>query len=122
VRATTGQVSVSIRDSGIGIAAGDVSKLFVPFGRIVTPQNAHIGGTGLGLYLAREILRQHGGDITVRSVAGRGSTFRCTLPTVQAESAKNGLTPNEAGIQRPVAGDRGLAATTFRSATKAPQV
>jgi signal transduction histidine kinase len=43
------RVFVSVHDEGLGIAREDVPRLFTPFGRIVTPENAHIGGTGLGL-------------------------------------------------------------------------
>jgi len=58
--------------------------LFTRFGRLVTPETSHIRGTGLGLYLAREIARLHGGDIAVRSRAGRGTTFTVTLPLASA--------------------------------------
>lgn len=71
---------VSVRDHGIGIRSVDQRSLFRRFGRIVTPQNSHIRGTGLGLYLAREILRSHGGDITVSSSPGKGSTFTLSVP------------------------------------------
>lgn len=75
-----GRVSVSIEDSGLGIAEEAMSRLFSRFGRIVTPENAHIDGTGLGLHLAREIARHHDGDIFVESQEGRGSRFTLTLP------------------------------------------
>ncbi len=61
-----------------------MAMLFTRFGRIVTPENSHIGGTGLGLYLSREIARMHDGDITVSSVHGRGSTFELVLPLAGA--------------------------------------
>ncbi len=69
-----------MRDQGLGIAREDLPRLFTPFGRIVTPENAHIGGTGLGLYLSREVVRQHEGDVLVESAPGRGSRFTVTLP------------------------------------------
>ena len=69
-----------VKDIGIGIAAEDMPKLFTRFGRLVTPENSHIPGTGLGLYLSREIARMHGGDITVESAPGAGSEFTLTLP------------------------------------------
>jgi PAS domain S-box-containing protein len=71
---------VSVEDRGIGLAPEAIEGLFTRFGRIVTPENSHISGTGLGLYLAREIARRHGGDIVVESTAGRGSRFTLTLP------------------------------------------
>jgi signal transduction histidine kinase len=69
-----------VRDRGIGIAAEDLPRLFTRFGRLVTAENSHIPGTGLGLYLSREIARMHGGDITVTSEVGEGSEFVLTLP------------------------------------------
>jgi len=71
---------VSVWDQGLGIAEEDLPRLFSRFGRLVTRENSHIPGTGLGLYLARELARLHGGDITVRSAAGSGSCFTLTLP------------------------------------------
>lgn len=72
--------TLRVVDQGIGIAADDLPRLFTRFGRLVTAENSHIPGTGLGLYLSREIARLHGGDITVTSEAGKGSEFVLTLP------------------------------------------
>ena len=80
--ARAGTALVTVRDHGLGIAAADLPRLFTRFGRIVTTGNSHIPGTGLGLYLAREVARMHGGDITVESEEGVGSTFVLTLPMV----------------------------------------
>ncbi len=78
--------TVTISDDGLGIAAEDLSRLFSRFGRVVTPENSHISGTGLGLYLARTLARVHGGDITVRSAPGSGSAFTLTLPLSSSSS------------------------------------
>jgi signal transduction histidine kinase len=74
------QVAVDISDQGLGIATSDMDRLFTRFGRIVTTATEGIGGTGLGLYLCRELVRRLGGDITATSVEGRGSTFTVRLP------------------------------------------
>jgi signal transduction histidine kinase len=74
------EATVLVRDHGIGINAEQAHLLFTRFGRLVTPETSHIRGTGLGLYLARESARLHGGDITVSPTPGGGSTFVVTLP------------------------------------------
>ena len=71
---------VSVRDQGLGVSLEDLDKLFTRFGRIDNPETRHIGGTGLGLYLSREIARRHGGDIMVDSEPGDGSRFTLSLP------------------------------------------
>jgi len=71
-----------VRDHGLGIAVEDQAKIFGRFGRLVTRENSHITGAGLGLYLAREHARRVGGDITVESRRGEGSLFTLTLPLV----------------------------------------
>lgn len=79
-----GRAVVAVSDEGPGIAPEDMEKLFTRFGRIVTPSNRHVGGTGLGLYLSRELARRHGGDIECRSTRGEGATFTLTVPIVRA--------------------------------------
>lgn len=69
---------VKVNDQGVGIAADGVSRLFVRFSRLGQP--ADVPGTGLGLYLARELARLHGGDISVSSTPGQGSEFTLSLP------------------------------------------
>ncbi|MDQ6921351.1 MAG: HAMP domain-containing histidine kinase [Candidatus Dormibacteraeota bacterium] len=84
VRCVVGQdashPNVAISDHGLGIADEDLPRLFTRFGRILTPENRGISGTGLGLYLSRELARQHGGDIAVLSKLDSGSTFTLSLP------------------------------------------
>jgi PAS domain S-box-containing protein len=71
---------VSVRDEGIGIAPEHMGLLFTRFGRLPTDQNVSIPGTGLGLFLCKEIATRHGGDISVQSKPGVGSEFTLTLP------------------------------------------
>jgi signal transduction histidine kinase len=89
---------VSVRDHGIGIRSVDQRSLFRRFGRIVTPDNSHIRGTGLGLYLAREIMRSYSGDITVSSTPGRGSTFTLSVPLGSVQSAQKSGPPAVSGL------------------------
>ena len=71
---------VKVIDQGVGIAREDQPRLFQRFGRIENPTTMHTAGTGLGLWLSREIARMHDGDLTVESEAGRGSTFTLEFP------------------------------------------
>ncbi len=79
-----GMATLQVRDRGLGIAPVDMDRLFTRFGRIVTAENSHILGTGLGLYLARELVRMQDGDISAASTPGEGSTFTLWLPSVPA--------------------------------------
>lgn len=79
-----GEVVVSVADSGVGVAPESLSLLFTRFGRVVTPATSRVPGTGLGLYIARELARMHGGDITVQSTVGEGSVFTVSLPLLAA--------------------------------------
>jgi signal transduction histidine kinase len=81
VRRDRDRAFVSVRDQGVGISKGDQARLFTRFGRIQT--SAHVQGTGLGLWLSREIARMHDGDLTVDSRVDVGSTFTLTLPLTQ---------------------------------------
>jgi len=69
-----------VRDQGIGISQADRTLLFSRFGRVVTPATSDVPGTGIGLYIARELARMHGGEITVKSAPVQGSTFIVSLP------------------------------------------
>jgi signal transduction histidine kinase len=72
--------TVAVTDEGIGIAAEDQTRLFKRFGRIENQATARTTGTGLGLWLSREIARMHDGDLTVESEPGKGSTFTVEIP------------------------------------------
>lgn len=75
-------VVVSVQDTGIGIPPEQISKLFTKFFRADNAIKAVGDGNGLGLYIARNIVRAHGGDIRVESELNRGTTFFVTLPIV----------------------------------------
>jgi signal transduction histidine kinase len=72
---------LSIRDSGIGIPAQQQARIFGLFTRADNAQESGIGGTGLGLYLSRELIELHGGRLWFESTEGHGSTFFMVLPT-----------------------------------------
>jgi signal transduction histidine kinase len=73
-------VKISVQDSGIGIAAEDIDRIFNRFFQAENAKQVRKGGFGLGLKIAREIVRAHGGDMDVQSELGKGSTFSFTLP------------------------------------------
>jgi signal transduction histidine kinase len=75
-----GVARVAVSDEGIGIAEEDQARLFSRFVRIETKSTEGIAGTGLGLWLSREIARMHDGDLTVESTLGQGSTFTLQIP------------------------------------------
>ncbi len=93
VRARGGVARVAVTDQGLGIARDDLPILFTRFGRVITPQTEHLKGTGLGLFLGRQLAQLQGGDITVASVEGEGSTFTLQLPV--AGAAEPGAHPPE---------------------------
>ncbi len=83
-----GRAYVEVRDRGLGIAEENLPDLFTRFGRIVTSENSHIPGTGLGLHLSRDLARMHGGDITVSSRPREGSVFTLWLPLAEQSRAE----------------------------------
>lgn len=72
--------TISIADMGIGISAEDQKHLFQKFYRVNNSMTREVGGTGLGLYIARNLIEQFGGKIKVESAESKGSTFSFTLP------------------------------------------
>jgi signal transduction histidine kinase len=77
------EIQISVSDHGMGIASSDLSHIFEPFYRSSAVTAAQIRGTGLGLPLAKSIAEAMKGDLTVHSVAGRGSTFTLHLPVAE---------------------------------------
>ncbi|MDP2312238.1 MAG: PAS domain S-box protein [Pseudomonadota bacterium] len=75
-----GEVSLSVTDTGIGVGAEDLRRVFDEFEQLAFSAGAHMDGTGLGLALGRRLAELHGGRLDVRSEVGVGSTFSLRLP------------------------------------------
>lgn len=88
IRASTGEqeVTVSVTDTGIGIAPENLDKLFRPFTQIETGLSRQYEGTGLGLSISKRLVNLMGGTIRVDSEPGRGSMFSYTIPTERTAS------------------------------------
>jgi signal transduction histidine kinase len=94
-REDAGGVRVAVQDTGIGLTPDEQAQLFTPFFRAQHDPTRRVGGTGLGLAITRALVELHGGAITVASVAGQGSTFSFTLPTLhEPEDAAGGPAPS----------------------------
>lgn len=96
VTADSANVFISVKDTGIGIPAEDIPHLFQKFYRVDNSDTREIGGTGLGLYLARRLCEAMDGSLTLKSVYGEGSTFIVSIPRVAKEEA---LRPGPAPAQ-----------------------
>lgn len=88
VTANETHTTISISDTGIGIASEDIPHLFQKFYRIDNSDTREIGGTGLGLYLCRRLVESMNGRLWVESEAGTGSTFYVELGRVSAEEVE----------------------------------
>jgi signal transduction histidine kinase len=86
MRSSAEAITISVRDHGIGIPQDQHEKIFERFYRAVDPSTNAIAGLGIGLYLVAEIIKHHGGTITVESAPGQGSTFHVALPLTRHES------------------------------------
>jgi len=82
-----GRVRVSVADSGIGIPPEDTTRIFERFYRVDRARSRALGGTGLGLSIVKHLVQAMGGEISVKSELGKGSTFAFTLPAAGAAEA-----------------------------------
>ena len=81
-------LSISVKDTGIGIKKEDFEKLFVLFSRVDTKRNRNIEGTGLGLSITKQLAEMMDGEVTVDSEYGKGSTFTVTLKQKKVSDEK----------------------------------
>ena len=96
-------LTIAVADTGIGMTPEQLGKLFVAFTQADATMTRRFGGTGLGLVISRKLAQALGGDITVESTPGKGTTFRLTVPTGSLAGVRmiEGLT--EAGLPEPAA-------------------
>ena len=78
---------VRVQDTGIGIPAKDLSKIFERFYRTEKSRSKETGGTGLGLAIVKHVASYHDGDVVVESALGEGSTFTLRLPLETTQRA-----------------------------------
>jgi two-component system sensor histidine kinase VicK len=81
VSESAGRLAVSVSDTGVGISEADAERVFDKFYRAKDGRVASVTGTGLGLTLARDVVRLHGGDIELESELNKGTRFTIVLPS-----------------------------------------
>jgi signal transduction histidine kinase len=91
-----GAVTFAVADTGIGMTADQQARLFQAFTQAEADTARRFGGTGLGLAISREFCRMMGGDITVKSAPGLGSTFIVRLPVVAERPTMDGEPESDA--------------------------
>jgi len=98
LREVDGRAELTVRDTGAGIAAEDLSRVFERFHRVEGVEARTHEGTGIGLALASELVKLHGGTLSAASVVGQGSTFTVLLPLGRAH-----LPPDQVQVGRNLA-------------------
>lgn len=97
---TAERVAVSVTDRGRGIAADQLARIFDRFHRTEQPLTMETGGLGIGLYVARQLARRMGGDLTVDSRLGVGSTFTLVLAAAGSEGVRRSMTGTPSAADR----------------------
>jgi PAS domain S-box-containing protein len=101
LRARGDHVELAVRDTGVGIPAADLPKMFQRFQRVRHSRSRTHEGSGIGLALVRELVRIHGGEVGLESREGEGTTFTVSLPT-----GKRHLPADRIGVPRQLATTR----------------
>ncbi|MCO4254333.1 sensor histidine kinase [Pseudarthrobacter cellobiosi] len=102
VRSKDGLIAVSVTDQGEGLTPEDQERVFERFYRVDAARSRHTGGTGLGLSIVKHVASNHGGEVTLWSRPGQGSTFTLRLPEMESQDA-----PDTAGVKEPAVPERG---------------
>jgi PAS domain S-box-containing protein len=99
---TTGELLIRVTDSGIGITAEALDRIFTMFSQVKSAQDRSEGGLGIGLALAKGLVELHGGQITAQSAGpGRGSEFTVRLPFIDDDHRRRGPADDAAHCQAP---------------------
>jgi len=85
VRSRDGLVAVSVTDQGEGLSPEEQERVFERFYRVDSARSRHTGGTGLGLSIVKHVVANHGGEVTLWSQPGQGSTFTIRLPELEGQ-------------------------------------
>src|SRR5262249_6643653 len=93
-------ITISVADTGIGLTGEQISKLFQEFSQADASTTRKYGGTGLGLVISKRFCRMMGGDITVESEPGKGSTFTVRLPRI-AQVEERAAAPTQTTAAQP---------------------
>lgn len=97
VQADADLVSILVKDQGSGIPAADLDRIFERFYRVDAARSRRTGGTGLGLAIVKHICANHGGEVSVWSEEGQGSTFTIRIPAAHApDETRHDQSPQEA--------------------------
>ena len=94
-------IVLEVDDTGVGLGPEQLARLFQPFSQVHDPAKVKAGGTGLGLYIARGIAQQHGGELRARSAGpGQGASFGLWLPVSPAQPGASSAPASGAGPRR----------------------
>jgi len=96
IRAKDGLVAVSVTDQGEGLSPEDQERVFERFYRVDAARSRHTGGTGLGLSIVKHVISNHGGEVTIWSQPGQGSTFTLRLPEMEGQDDGDAPEPRKA--------------------------
>ncbi|WP_426228155.1 sensor histidine kinase [Pseudarthrobacter sp. DSP2-3-2b1] len=94
VRSKEGLIAVSVTDQGEGMSLEDQERVFERFYRVDSARSRHTGGTGLGLSIVKHVASNHGGEVTLWSRPGQGSTFTLRLPEMETQDE-----PEHSGVK-----------------------
>ncbi|BCW74427.1 ATP-binding protein [Arthrobacter sp. NicSoilB11] len=101
VRSREGVVSISVTDQGEGLTPEDQERVFERFYRVDAARSRQTGGTGLGLSIVKHVASNHGGEVTLWSQPGQGSTFTLRLPEMEGQDGEDAPAGPEAPAQAP---------------------
>ena len=94
-------MSVSVTDQGEGLSPEDQERVFERFYRVDAARSRHTGGTGLGLSIVKHVISNHGGEVTLWSQPGQGSTFTIRLPEMEGQDERRAADSRKPAAQAP---------------------